>query len=146
LLVFFAAVAGVNAVLIRAALSTFAGVETKNPYEAGLSFGREIASAQAQEARHWKVAAIVRAAEDSPTVIEISADDAAGRRLTGLTALALLVHPEDKRLDRALDLTEHSPGAWRARTGPAAGQWDLVIDLSRDGSRLFRSKNRIVLP
>ena len=39
---FFAVVAGVNAVMIRAAVSTFSGIETENPYQAGLAFEREI--------------------------------------------------------------------------------------------------------
>jgi hypothetical protein len=30
-------------------------------------------------------------------------------------------------------------------TGLAVGQWDLVVELSRDGARQFRSKNRVVL-
>ncbi len=59
---FFAVVAGVNAVMIRAAVSTFGGVETANAYQAGLAFAREIAAAEAQDALHWQVRAKVAAA------------------------------------------------------------------------------------
>jgi len=145
LLVFFAVVGGVNAVLIGAAISTFGGLDTANPYEAGLSFAREIAAAQDQEARHWSVRAGVDRADASATLIEIAAHDSVGQILAGLNATARLVHPDDKRLDRALDLEDDATGTWRARTDAAAGQWDLVVELSRDGIRLFRSKNRIVL-
>ena len=40
LVAFFAVVAGVNAVMIRAAVSTFGGVETESAYQAGLAFAR----------------------------------------------------------------------------------------------------------
>ena len=43
-----------NVVMIRAAISTFGGVETAKPYQAGLAFKREIAAARAQEARHGR--------------------------------------------------------------------------------------------
>ena len=43
---FFSVVAGVNAVMIRAAVSTFGGVETSSSYQAGLAFAREAAAAQ----------------------------------------------------------------------------------------------------
>ena len=37
------------------------------------------------------------------------------------------------------------PGHFVGNTDLAAGQWDLVIELSRQDERLFRSKNRVVL-
>ena len=61
LVAFFAVVAGVNAIMIRAAVSTFGGVETANAYQAGLAFAREIAEAAAQDALHWQVKAKVSA-------------------------------------------------------------------------------------
>ena len=43
---FFAVVAGVNAIMIRAAVSTFSGVETANSYQEGVTFAREEAAAE----------------------------------------------------------------------------------------------------
>jgi hypothetical protein len=43
-------------------------------------------------------------------------------------------------------LSDDGAGLFRGTTAAAAGQWDLVIELSRDGERLFRSKNRVWLP
>ena len=62
LVAFFAVVAGVNAIMIRAAVSTFGGVETESAYQAGLAFAREIAAVEAQDALHWQVRAKVSAA------------------------------------------------------------------------------------
>ena len=45
---FFALVFGVNAVMVKAATSTFGGVETTSSYKAGLKFKDEIAAAERQ--------------------------------------------------------------------------------------------------
>jgi nitrogen fixation protein FixH len=139
---FFAIVFGVNAVLIGAAISTYGGVEARNAYQAGLAFGREIAAAEAQDALHWQVRATVKPGE-SETLVEVAAADAAGSPLAGLQATALLAHPADRRADRVMRLIEVAPGKFQARTAVVSGSWDLIVELSRDGGRMFRSKNRI---
>jgi hypothetical protein len=79
----------------------------------------------------------------------VLANDDAERPLTGLQASARLAHPADKRADRVIALYEDAPGQFQGRiqnpSAPLAGQWELVIELSRDGTRQFRSKNRIFL-
>jgi nitrogen fixation protein FixH len=63
-----------------------------------------------------------------------------------LQAEAWLTHPTDRRLDQVVVLAEVTPGTFAGQSvAPLAGQWTLVIELSRDGSRLYRSKNRIFL-
>jgi nitrogen fixation protein FixH len=141
---FFAVVAGVNAIMIRAAVSTFGGVEMDNAYQAGLAFAREIAAAQAQDALHWDVRAKVSAGATA-TDVEVSAVDATGARLTGLEASARLVHPADKRSDHVVALREAGPGHFIGSTDVVAGQWELVLELSRDGTRVFRSRNRVFM-
>jgi nitrogen fixation protein FixH len=137
-------VAAANAVLIRAAVSTFGGVETGNAYQAGLAFSKEIAAAQAQDALHWQVKASV-SADAAATLVEIVARDAAGRPVAGLEASARLVHPADKRSDHAVAMHETAPGRFRGRTEKLAGQWDLVFELARGETRVFRSRNRVFL-
>ena len=144
LVAFFAVIAGVNAVMIRAAVSTFGGVETENAYQAGLAFAREIAAVEAQDALHWNVRAKVSAAAGA-TLVEVVATDAGGRPLAGIEATARLVRPTDRRADHAVTLGEEAPGRFKGRTGAVVGQWALVIELSRDGQRLFRSKNRVFM-
>jgi nitrogen fixation protein FixH len=79
------------------------------------------------------------------TLVEVVAQDGDGRPPTGLTATARLVHPTDRRADHVVPLDEGAPGTFRGATVPVAGQWALVIELSRDGARLFRSKNRVFI-
>src|SRR6266567_1365889 len=145
LVAFFAVVGAVNAVMIGAAVSTFAGLESESPYQAGRAFDREIAAAQAQQALHWQVEAKVAGSDGGATRIEISVRDANGGPIMGLGATATLVHPTDRRRDRGLVMTEDAPGRFSGMTAAAIGQWDVIIDLSRDGARLFRSKNRVAL-
>lgn len=144
LVVFFAVVAGVNAVMVRAAVSTFGGVETESSYQAGLAFAREVAAVDAQDALHWRVTAKVSPEAESMRV-EVFANDAADRPLARLRATATLVHPTDKRSDHVMLLDQSAPGKFEGRSERVSGQWTLVIELSRDGTRMFRSKNRVFL-
>jgi nitrogen fixation protein FixH len=56
-----------------------------------------------------------------------------------------LIHPNDRRRDRAMAMHAEGPGRFRGILAPLPGQWDLVIELSRGGQRLFRSRERIIL-
>jgi nitrogen fixation protein FixH len=145
LVAFFGIVTLVNVVMIRAAVSTFGGLETESSYQAGLAFARETADARAQNALQWRVDAKLSPVRDGATGIVIAARDADGRPLYGLAATARLVHPADKRDDRVVLLRATGPGEFRGVTPAAAGQWDLVIELARDDTRVFRSKNRVML-
>jgi nitrogen fixation protein FixH len=143
---FFGVVAVVNAVMMGAAISTLSGLDSDSPYQAGLAFDEEIAAARAQQALHWQVDAKVERTDEGKTLVEITARDADGTPLPGLGATASLVRPTDRRLDRDLAITQDGPGHFRGVTGHAVGQWDVVVELSRDGARQFRTKNRVVLP
>jgi nitrogen fixation protein FixH len=145
LIAFFGVVSLVNAIMIRFAVTSFGGVETASSYQAGLAFGRESAAARAQDELHWRVKAKVLPAAGATTV-EIDARDAAGQPLAGLTASAQLAHPTDRRADQTVRLSEAATGHFRGTAGALAGQWDLVIELARDETRLFRSRNRVILP
>jgi nitrogen fixation protein FixH len=144
LLAFFGVVTGVNGVMIYEALSTMRGVDTESTYQAGRMFEQDVAMLKAQDARHWQVEAKLKAAPDG-TGLELVARDEAGHVLTGMAAAARFERPTDRGLDRAIALAEESPGRYRGKTELIPGQWDLVIEISRQGQQLFRSKNRVVL-
>lgn len=144
LIAFFGVVFLANAILVRAAVSTFSGVETSSSYQAGLAFARESAAAHAQDGLHWQVKMRVRHA-GGKTLTEIDVLDASGRPLSGLIATVHLAHPNDRREDQNVDLSETAAGQFRGTAGPVIGQRDVIIELFRDGERLFRSRNRVVL-
>ena len=144
LIAFFAIVALANGLLVRFALTTFGGLETASSYQAGLAFTHEAAAAHAQDELHWRVTAHVRSTAGA-TLVDIDVRDSAGRPLAGLTANAHLAHPNDRRADQEVSLNEGAAGQFRGTAGAVRGQWDVIIELSRDGERLFRSRNRVVL-
>ncbi len=145
LLAFFAVVVGANGMLVHKALSTFGGVETDSSYRAGQLFERDVAMARAQGAQHWRVEASVTSAADGSALLDIVAHDDAGLAVAGIDATATFERPTDRRLDRSVAVSEDAPGHFRGSAAISPGQWDLVIELSRQGERQFRSKNRIVL-
>jgi nitrogen fixation protein FixH len=142
---FFAVVALVNAVMIRAAVSTFGGLETESSYKAGLGFAREIAASQAQQQRRWNVTARLAPAANGETSIELSLNDASHQPLAGYQASARLSHPTDRRRDRVIELSPAGAGRFSARLAVEPGQWDLMVDIHRGAERLFRSRERIMV-
>lgn len=145
LIAFFGVVFTVNAIMVRAATSTFGGVETDSSYRTGLAFRNETEAARAQDARRWDVQTRIARDPSGDAVIEAAVRDAAGNVPTGLSVSTRLAHPTDARRDHAVPLDAEGGGRFRGRTGIDAGQWDLVIDITRNGERVFRSKNRVVL-
>ena len=144
-LTFFAIVIGANATLIRAASKSFGGVETESSYKAGLAFKQELAFAQAQKDRNWKVDADLVHKADGGTQLDIAVRDRNGQPIASLDLNATLAHPTDRRLDVALEAREVAAGRFRSIATASAGQWELTIEFSRNGERLFRSRNRVVL-
>lgn len=141
---FFAVVFAVNIVMARVAVSSFSGVETESSYKAGLAFKNDVAAAQAQDARHWKVDAQLLPGVETAR-ITITARDGEARELVGLVPEIRLAHPTDRRRDVLLDAVEVAPGRFQIETPLRHGQWDLVITLRRDTDTVFRSKSRISL-
>jgi nitrogen fixation protein FixH len=141
---FFGLVFAANSILIHEALSTMSGVDTESAYQAGQVFEHEVTLAKAQDERHWRVDATVTPARDGAQ-LDIVARDAAGQPLNGLDAAAVLERPTDRRLDREVVLVEDQAGRFHGSAAVPEGQWDLVIELSRHGEQLFRSRNRVVL-
>ncbi|MCS0503062.1 FixH family protein [Ancylobacter mangrovi] len=137
---FFGVVFVANFFLVREALTTFGGVETESSYQAGLLFRQESEAAAAQAARHWSVDAHIETGR-----IEVSAKDAQGLPIVGTELALTLHHPTDRRYDEKLTPEPVGPGRWRASDHIAPGQWELMIELSRNGERQFRSANRILV-
>jgi len=144
LVAFFGVVFAVNGVLIHQALSTLTGVDTESAYQAGRMYEQEVAMAKAQDARGWRVDATVTPSRDGAR-LELSARDAAGAPVTDIEATVVFERPTDRRLDRNVAVVADAPGQFHGAAAVAPGQWDLVIELSRRGEQMFRSKNRIVV-
>jgi nitrogen fixation protein FixH len=145
LLGFFGVVFAVNGVLVKAATSTFGGVETSSSYKAGLMFEQDVARAEQQDALHWKIDGKLARDSAGAAVLDISARDAKGAPLPGLTAQARLAHPANERLDQVIALNPTSAGLFHGAAQAQPGQWELIVDLYRDDTRVFRSRSRVTL-
>ncbi|MFM9857526.1 FixH family protein [Pseudoxanthobacter sp. M-2] len=149
---FFLVVAGANAVMITVALTTFGGARTDSSYRAGQRYAAERAAMEAQDALGWTVdtslmTTVSTADASAPErVITVTAVDADGLPLAGLVATVRLEHPADTRRDIVLDLVPAGAGAFSGTVNAAHGQWDLVVELARDGAPSFRSTRRIYAP
>jgi nitrogen fixation protein FixH len=145
MLAFFGVVIGVNAFMAHLALSTFGGVDVDSSYRAGQMFEHDVAMAETQDKRHWRVDGMITAAADGRKALDIAARDGTGTPLAGLTASTQFTRPTDRRLDRTVSVREDTPGHFHGDVALPPGQWDLIIELSRQGERQFRSVNRVVI-
>jgi nitrogen fixation protein FixH len=142
---FFLTIAAVNAIMIRFAVTTFGGVETESSYKAGLAFKAETAASVAQQALGWNVDVRIDPRAEGAAV-NIAVRDAAGAPVPNLEIGVKLAHPADRRRDVSLSASESSAGSFRAAAPAGLGRRTLTIELSRNGQRVFRSVNRIVVP
>ena len=145
LLAFFGIVVAVNIAMVRAAISTFGGVDTPSSYQAGLAFKSDEAAAKAQDSRGWRVSAKLAPAAVGETV-SIAVTDAAGRPVSGAVLTVRLAHPIDERRDVAVVLGEVAAGSYLGKVVAENGQWILDIDIAKGGQRVFRSRNRVTIP
>jgi len=142
---FFGLVFAVNAILVKAATSTFGGVQTTSSYKAGLMFEQDVARAEQQDALHWQIQGKLVRNGAGEAVVDLSARDANSVPLAGLVAQARLAHPADERLDHVIALNSIGAGQFHGVAQAQPGQWDLIVDLYRGETRVFRSRSRVTL-
>ncbi|MGA8171715.1 MAG: FixH family protein [Methylocystis sp.] len=145
LLAFFGVIGSVNAVMVYSALSTFSGEVDAHPYEHGIAYNRDIASAREQAALGWKVVASLTRLPSGETEIVVLARDANGADISGIEIAANLASPVDKKQDVSAKPRETAPGRFEARVVAAPGVRDLVLTASRGGVEVFRSHNRLLI-
>jgi nitrogen fixation protein FixH len=145
LLGFFGVVIGVNAIMVKAATSTFGGMETSSSYKAGLLFKNEVAAAERQGAQHWRVDGKLNRDRAGEAILDLAVHDEKDAPVAGLAAQARLAHPADSRLDHAIALDRIGAGEFRGQTAAQPGQWELIVDLYRGDERVYRSRNRVTL-
>jgi nitrogen fixation protein FixH len=104
-----------------------------------------VAVAERQNALHWQVSGKLTRDGAGQAVLDVTARDAHGAPLAGLSADARLAHPADERLDRVIEVRAVAAGIFHGQAAAQAGQWHLIVDLYRGDKRLFRSQSRVTL-
>jgi nitrogen fixation protein FixH len=146
LLAFFGVVIGVNIIMMRLAIQTLPGTDVDSAYSASLAYQREIAAAQDQDGRNWKVDARIHRGADGGVTLLVEARDEGGKPVSGLTFQGRFERPTDRRADQTMAFAETGSGIYRSRaTLIAPGQWDIVLEGDAAGRRMFLSKNRVLL-
>lgn len=146
LLGFFGVVIGVNMIMMRLAIQTLPGTDVDSAYSASLAYKNEIAAAQDQNGRNWKVDAQIQRSADGAVTLLVEARDESGKPMSGLKFRGRLERPTDRRADQTMALAETGIGIYRSRAPLIApGQWDLVLEGDAAGQRMFLSKNRVLL-
>lgn len=142
---FFAVIAAVNAVMIRYAVSTFAGTETDSAYRSGLAYNSEEAAALSQDALRWKVEGGFARSQSGEAVLTVEVKDSRQAPVSRIEMSARLAHPLNARLDRRIVLSRMPGGGFQGATDAEPGQWTLTLDITRDDARVYRSVSRLVL-
>ena len=142
---FFALVMTVDVVMAVLAVKTFSGVQTEKPYESGLAFNKEIANANAQNARHWTVTEnLVRNADGFVTLKSTFKDDK-GLAIGGLDITTTLKAPMDAKRDQVIVLNDRGGGLYDGTVEASAGQWDIETVAKQNNDVIYRSVNRVIL-
>jgi nitrogen fixation protein FixH len=146
-LAFFGVIVTVNALMLTLALDTMPGTTTASSYQASQRFNRDLAAARERDARGWAVEAHADRDPAGFAAVTISLRDPAGAPVEAVSVKARLEHPARRALDRPLDMARSGTGRYAGSAADvSAGAHDLVVEVSRDGEPLFRSRNRIMLP
>jgi nitrogen fixation protein FixH len=142
---FFSVIIAVNMVMAYVAVTTFSGMQTQRPYEAGLKFNHAISQARVQQEQHWKVDTHIERTKDGQVTLSMAVADQQGTAIVIQSVSVQLVSPVDSRNDAAFALVAEGPGRYRGLAQAAAGQWDLVIEAKRTDDAVFRSVSRVSL-
>src|SRR3954469_21229498 len=97
LLGFFGIVIGVNMIMMRLAIQTLPGTDVDSAYSASLAYQREIAAAQDQDGRNWKVDARIHRGAAGGVTLLVEARDEGGKPVSGLTFQGRFERPTDRR-------------------------------------------------
>lgn len=146
-LAFFGVIIAVNGIMLTVAIDTLPGTVTDSAYRSSQRFNQSLAEARARDGRGWRVDANVAREASGTAAVTISLRDADGAPIDRIAVTARLLHPATRTNDRAFDIGRTGPGTYAGTVDNAfAGAQDLVIEVTRDGEVMYRSRNRVLLP
>lgn len=142
----FGIVFAVNGLMVWKAVGSFPGLVTESSFRDSQRFNAEIAAAEAQAARGWRVEATTSRTADGTATVVLAARDRDGRPLSGVAFHARLEHPADRHRDHVLTLAPVAGSSDRFEgkvAGVSPGKWGLVIEGDAAAGRLYLSQNTV---
>ncbi len=127
---FFGIVFAVNGFMAYQAESTFAGLDTDDPYRKGLAYNQRVAAAKAQAKLGWRDSL---AYVPETRRIRVSLTDPAGGAVSGLAVTAQVQRSVTNRFDRQLVLEQTGPGTYEVSAAHLGGGW-WTVDLTARGA------------
>ncbi|MDG4549251.1 MAG: FixH family protein [Candidatus Contendobacter sp.] len=118
--------------------SKFPGVVARDFHQKEALYNQYLQRMERQRQRGWQVRKgwLAEPVASKPTLFRVAARTRADEPLTGATVTGRFLRPSGSALDVAFTLTEQAPGVYEAAlTLPAAGSWDLVLQI-RQGDEL----------
>lgn len=147
---FFGFMFVVNGIFLWAAITSFPGEDVKKSYLTGLDYNREIARRAMQAEQGWRaeIGLIEGAAGGHELHTRLLQED--GTALPVFATTAMMRHPTDTALDRALELSAIGGGEYSAPLSDILpGIWSVVItadvDPETEGHE-FRAVREILVP
>jgi len=141
---FFGVIFAANAVFLYLALGSFPGVVVESSYKAGQSYNQEIAAARVQADLNWQISSEIVRQTGAGGQLVVTAMDAGGNPLYGIELQASLMHPAHENADIDLILRADGGGRYVAEVDTLPpGNWNLILEIDQDGSRKFKSENRV---
>jgi nitrogen fixation protein FixH len=140
---FFGVMFVVNGIFVYAAMTTFSGGDTSDPYRKGLNYDATLKADERQAERGWQTGLDYDAKTKK---LALSFVDKGAAPVTGLTIRAKLSRPATDKEDRHLVLAETSPGVYAAAIDLAPGLWILSVASRTQGGHpggLYRLKRRL---
>jgi nitrogen fixation protein FixH len=125
-------------------VKTFSGLDSDNPYDAGLAYNKEIAAARAQTELGWTVD-LTRTAGADATEVAVTVKDKAGQPVSGLDVTLHFFYPATRKLDRQVSAPAIADGVYAGAAPLQPGRWDVEVDVTRNGERQFRSRNQLTV-
>lgn len=133
---FFAIVVGIDTSFLVVAYRSHPGEVSVTPYEDGLLYNQRIAQLEAQSRLGWGATA-----QAGPGEVVMAFQDRRGAPLRGLRINGRLERPATESGRIELTFIEAGPGRYVARTGAAAGAWDLTATAQApDGARFIAER------
>ncbi|MFO1422838.1 MAG: FixH family protein [Candidatus Competibacteraceae bacterium] len=118
--------------------SKFPGVVARDFHQKEALYNQYLQQMERQHQRGWRIQKgwLTEPVAGEPTVFRVAARTRADEPLSGATVTGRFLRPSSSALDIAFTLTEQAPGVYEAAlTLPAAGSWDLVLQI-RQGNDL----------